>query len=144
MQEGTSLDDPLLNAIQLLRRSSAKQKTIFIFSDFIFYSSGMYNALWLAQIAASLDIQIVTVVVGTNGKCLGPVALKPEGGYVFGNIDSETDFLLAEKIALLSGGVFLKTSKDIVPEIKVLDKKSTKGENQKIIKPYLIDALLRY
>ena len=96
------------------------------------------------NVAIVVDAEIVSVVVGTNGKCIGPVAKNPEGGYVFGNVDSETDFLLAEKIALQSGGVLLKTSKDIVPEIKLLDKKSTKGENQKIIKPYLIDALLRY
>jgi Mg-chelatase subunit ChlD len=141
MPEGTSFGDPLLNAMQLLYRSPARQKTIVVFSDFVINSHSIYNSYWLAQIAGFLNIHIVTAVVGSNGKGLGPIAKNPDGSFLYDTVDLEIDINFAEQIATLSGGSFIKTSESNKPSLKDFLKEHYDNKNTGSIKSYLIEAL---
>ncbi len=141
MPEGTNLGNPILKALQMLYSSPAKQKTIVVFSDFVLNSSSVYKIEWLAQVAAAIDVSIVSIVVGTNGKTRGPIARKPDGTLLYGTLDSETDDLAAAEISDYTRGAVYKTTTTKQISLKQMFSRSAPRRTAVEVKPYLLEAL---
>jgi len=103
IQDGTAIGDALATALLRLRNSEAKSKVIVLITDGD-NNAGRLSPLDAAQLAASYNIPIYTLLVGKGGKV--PF---PQNNPLFGNvewveIDIPINPQLLENVASISGG----------------------------------------
>jgi Ca-activated chloride channel family protein len=145
MTDGTSLGKPVYRALLGLYASNAKQKTVVIFSDFVDNSASIYKKSWLSQVAGQMNVSIVSVIVGTNGKGRGPIARRPDGSYVYGTINLEMDEKSAENITEYTKGKVIKTANGIQVNLKdLLTISVSRPNNIAPIKNYLLESLFGF
>jgi Ca-activated chloride channel family protein len=107
--EGTAIGMGLANAVRRLQKSEAKSKVCILLTDGV-NNSGDISPYDAAEAAKKYGVKVYTIGVGTIGKAKGPVARRPDGGFVFGLIEVEIDEELLKDIAQKTGGRYFRAT----------------------------------
>jgi Ca-activated chloride channel family protein len=117
MQDGTAIGMGLSTAITRLKSSKAKSKVAILLTDGV-NNSGSVSPLLAAELAKPFGIRVYAIGVGSRGKAYSPVAVYPNGEYVFDYVPVEIDEPVLKKVASSTGGRYFRaTSKDALKEI---------------------------
>lgn len=121
--EGTAIGMGLANAVRRLQKSEAKSKVCILLTDGV-NNSGSIMPMEAADAAKKYGVKVYTIGVGTMGKAKGPVARRPDGGFIFGWVDVEIDEDLLKEIAKKTGGRYYRaTNMESLEEVyKEIDK----------------------
>ncbi len=107
--EGTAIGLGLANAVRRLQKSEAKSKVVILITDGV-NNSGNVPPLQAAEAAKKFGVKVYAIGVGTRGRAKGPVARKPNGGFVYGWVDVEIDEELMTAIAKETGGQYFRAT----------------------------------
>jgi len=111
IQDGTAIGDALATALLRLRKSEAKSKVIVLITDGD-NNAGRLSPLDAAQMAASHNIPIYTILVGKGGKVPFPKNNPLFGVIEWIEIEIPTNPKLLEDVAATSGGLsYIATDK---------------------------------
>lgn len=126
IEGGTAIGMGLATAVNRLKDSDAKSKIIILLTDGV-NNQGQINPLDAAKLAKAFDIRVYTIGVGSNGKAMSPVALRPNGTYVFDLVKVEIDEQVLKNIAKETDGKYFRANnekklKEIYKEIDKLEK----------------------
>jgi Ca-activated chloride channel family protein len=117
MQDGTAIGMGLATAITRLKSSKAKSKVAILLTDGV-NNSGSVSPMLAAELARPFGIRVYAIGVGSKGKAYSPVAVYPNGEYVFDYVKVEIDEPVLRKVAGSTGGKYFRaTSKDALKEI---------------------------
>ena len=116
----------LSTSVNRLKDSKAQSKVIILMTD------GENNAGFIvpkiaSELALEFGIKTYTIGMGTNGLALSPVAIKPNGSFVYDNVKVTIDEELLKEIAKVTGGKYFRATnnkklKEIYDEIDKLEK----------------------
>jgi hypothetical protein len=106
IEDGTAIGNGLATAINRLKESDAKSKVIILLTDGV-NNSGQIAPLTAAEIAATLDIKVYTVGVGSQGMAPYP-AVDMWGNTVYQKMKVEIDEKTLSEIAAMTGGALRK------------------------------------
>lgn len=110
--DGTAIGMGLATSVSRIKDSKAKSKVIVLLTDGV-NNMGAVAPQTAAEIAKAFGVRVYTIGVGTSGKALAPVAMYPNGQYVFDYVPVEIDENMLGNIAELTGGKFFRaTSND--------------------------------
>ncbi len=123
---GTAIGMGLATAVNRLKDSKAKSKVIILLTDGV-NNTGTIDPKIASQLASSFGIKVYTIGLGTNGTALSPVALRPNGSFVFDRIKVEIDEVLLKEIAKSTDGKYFRATNNrkleaIYSEINKLEK----------------------
>ncbi len=123
---GTAIGMGLATAVNRLKDSKAKSKVIILLTDGV-NNTGTIDPKIATQLASSFDIKVYTIGLGTNGTALSPVALRPNGTFVFNRVKVEIDEALLKEIANNTNGKYFRATNTrklqaIYSEINKLEK----------------------
>jgi Ca-activated chloride channel family protein len=123
--DGTAIGMAIANAINRLRASKAKSKTIILLSDGS-NNQGELDPVTAAGLAAQFDIKIYTVAAGTHGLAPYPVT-DAWGRQIIQKVQVEVDEKTLQEIAQITNGRFFratdnKSLKNIYEEIDALER----------------------
>lgn len=123
--DGTAIGMAIANAINRLRASKAKSKTIILLSDGS-NNQGELDPVTAAGLAAQFDIKIYTVAAGTHGLAPYPVT-DAWGRQIIQKVQVEVDEKTLQEIAQITNGRFFratdnKSLKKIYEEIDALER----------------------
>jgi len=126
LEDGTAIGMGLATAVQRLRESQAKSKVVILMTDGV-NNKGLIDPLTATDIAMQFGVRVYTIGIGTNGKAMTPVAMTPNGEYVYDYQDVQIDEDLLKQIAQKTGGQYFratdnKTLKEIYQQIDKLEK----------------------
>ncbi len=107
--DGTAIGMGLATAVSRIKDSKAKSKVIILLTDGV-NNMGAVAPQTAADIAKAFGIRIYTIGVGTIGKALAPVALYPNGQYVFDYVPVELDEKMMTGIAEITGGKYFRAT----------------------------------
>lgn len=147
--EGTAIGMGLANAVRRLQKSEAKSKVCILLTDGV-NNTGSIMPTEAAQAAQKYGVKVYTIGVGTMGKAKGPVARRPDGGFIFGWVDVEIDEELLKDIAQKTGGRYyratnLESLEEVYNEIDKMEKtkieKTTLRRNRDEFKWFVFLAL---
>jgi Ca-activated chloride channel family protein len=117
MQDGTAIGMGLATAVSRLKGSKAKSKVVILLTDGV-NNSGSISPVLAAEIAKPFGIRVYSIGVGSRGKAYSPVAIYPNGEYVFDYVPVEIDEKTLTKVSSLTGGKYYRaTSKDALKQI---------------------------
>jgi len=121
--DGTAIGMGLATSISRIKDSKAKSKVIILLTDGV-NNMGAVAPQTAAEIAKAFGVRVYTIGVGTTGKALAPVAMYPNGQYVFDYVPVEIDEKMLGNIADMTGGKFFRaTSNDkLISIYKEIDK----------------------
>lgn len=121
--DGTAIGMGLATAISRIKDSKAKSKVIILLTDGV-NNMGAVAPQTAADIAKAFGVRVYTIGVGMKGKALAPVAMYPNGQYVFDYVPVEIDEKMLGNIADMTGGKYFRaTSADKLSAIyKEIDK----------------------
>ena len=123
--DGTAIGMAIANAINRLRDSKAKSKTIILLSDGS-NNQGELDPVTAADLAAKFDIKIYTVAAGTHGLAPYPVT-DAWGRQVIQKVQVDVDEESLQEIAQITNGRFFRaidneSLKDVYKEIDELER----------------------
>ena len=123
--DGTAIGMAIANAINRLRDSKAKSKTIILLSDGS-NNQGELDPITAADLAAKFDIKIYTVGAGTRGLAPYPVT-DAWGRQVIQKVQVDVDEESLQEIAQITKGRFFRATnneslKEIYREIDALER----------------------
>ena len=77
--------------------------------------------------AVEFGIKVYTIGLGSNGMAMSPIAIRPDGGFQYGNVKVEIDEALMKDIANKTGGQYFRATNNtkleqIYEEINKLEK----------------------
>ncbi|MCB0760928.1 MAG: VWA domain-containing protein [Flavobacteriales bacterium] len=126
VEGGTAIGMGLATAVSRLKNSEAKSKVIILLTDGV-NNRGTIQPIDAARIAEAFGIRVYTIGVGSRGEAPTPVAIRPDGSYVYELRPVEIDEEVLEEIAKMTGGAYFRaTSKEklenIYDEIDTLEK----------------------
>ncbi|MFN2261097.1 MAG: VWA domain-containing protein [Psychroflexus sp.] len=126
IEGGTAIGMGLATSVNKLKDSKAKSKVIILLSDGE-NNAGFIDPTTATQLATEYDIKTYTIGVGSNGKALSPVAIRPNGQFEFRNVDVKIDEELLKSIAESTDGKYFRATnnekfKSIYEEIDSLEK----------------------
>jgi Ca-activated chloride channel family protein len=139
----------LANAVRRLQKSEAKSKVCILLTDGV-NNSGEITPIQAADAAKKYGVKVYTIGVGTMGKANGPIARRPDGGFIFGSVDVEIDEDLLKDIAQKTGGKYyratnLESLEEVYKEIDKMEKtkieKTTLRRNRDEFKWFVFLAL---
>ncbi len=107
--EGTALGMGLANAVRRLKDSEAKSKVVILLTDGV-NNSGYIQPLQAAEAAQKYGIKVYSIGVGTRGRARTPIAVKPNGSFVFGFAEVEIDEAILQKISEETGGQYFRAT----------------------------------
>ncbi|HEY4798006.1 MAG TPA: VWA domain-containing protein [Bacteroidia bacterium] len=124
--DGTAIGMGLATAVSRIKDSKAKSKVIILLTDGI-NNMGAIAPQTAAEIAKAYGVRVYTIGVGTVGKALAPVALYPNGQYVYDYVPVEIDEKMLGNIAETTGGKYFRATgndklNSIYKEIDKLEK----------------------
>ncbi len=121
IQDGTAIGDGLATAVNRVRNSEAKSKTIILLTDGV-HNAGSVDPLTAAEIAKMYNIRVYTIGVGTQG--VAPYPVQTPFGKQYQNVKVEIDEkLLREMSNMTDGQYFRATNKKKLEAIfKEIDK----------------------
>lgn len=109
LRDGTAIGDGLATAINRLKESEAKSKTVILLTDGD-NNAGYVNPLMASEIARNFNVKVYTVGVGSRGKAPAPVSRAADGRYIFGMASVKIDEELLRKIAEETGGKYFRAT----------------------------------
>ena len=123
---GTAIGMGLATAVNRLKDSKAKSKVIILLTDGV-NNSGTIDPKIASELALNFGIKVYTIGLGTNGTALSPVALRPNGSFVFDRVKVEIDEKLLKEIAKATSGKYFRATnnkklQEIYTEINKLEK----------------------
>lgn len=126
INDGTAIGMGLATAVNRLRDSKAKSKVIILLTDGV-NNSGFVDPKTAAGMASSFGIKAYTIGIGSNGSAPAPVALRPDGSFVYQLSKVEIDEELLKDIAKQTGGSYYRATdnkklEDIYKEIDKLER----------------------
>ena len=149
LDQGTAIGMGLATAVNRLKDSKAKSKIIILMTDGV-NNTGEIDPNTALELAKEFGIKVYTIGLGTNGYAPTPVAIRPNGSFVFQNAKVEIDEKLLKKIAKETNGKYFRATDNrklnkIYREIDKLEKteiKETKYYNyQELYRPYVLIAI---
>ncbi len=115
--DGTAIGMGLSTAVSRIKDSKAKSKVIILLTDGV-NNMGAVAPQTAADIAKAFGVRVYTIGVGTMGKALAPVAMYPNGQYVFEYVPVDLDEKMLTGIAETTGGKYFRaTSNDKLASI---------------------------
>ncbi len=149
LDQGTAIGMGLATAINRLKDSKAKSKVVILMTDGV-NNTGEIHPLTALELAKQFGIKVYTIGIGTNGYAPTPVAIAPDGSFVYRNAKVEIDEKLLKQIAEETGGKYFRATdntklNEIYKEIDKLEKteiKELKYYNYKeLYRPYVLIAI---
>lgn len=124
IEDGTAIGMGLATAVDRLKDSKAKSKVIILLTDGV-NNRGLIAPMTAAEIAATFDIRVYTIGVGTRG--MAPYPVKTPFGTQYINMEVEIDEALLKDIANTTGGKYFRATnnkalENIYNEIDKLEK----------------------
>lgn len=117
MRDGTAMGTGLATAVTRLKSSKAKSKVAILLTDGV-NNSGSVSPMLAAELAKPFGIRVYAIGVGSRGKAYSPVAVYPNGEYVFDYVQVEIDEPVLKKVASSTGGKYFRaTSKNALKEV---------------------------
>jgi Ca-activated chloride channel family protein len=117
LAEGTAIGLGLANAISRIKDSKAKSKVIILLTDGV-NNAGNVSPELAAEASKPFGIRIYTIGVGTLGMAYSPVAMYPNGEYIYEYVKCDIDEPVLKKIANTSGGKYFRaTNKESLASI---------------------------
>ena len=107
--DGTAIGMGLATSVSRIKDSKAKSKVIILLTDGV-NNMGAVAPQTAAELAKVFGIRVYTVGVGTKGKALAPVAMYPNGQYVFDYVPVDLDEDMMSGIAEMSGGKYFRAT----------------------------------
>jgi len=107
--DGTAIGLGLATSISRIKDSKAKSKVIILLTDGI-NNMGSIAPQTGAEIAKAFGVRVYTIGVGSIGKALSPVAMYPNGQYVYDYVPVEIDEKMLSNIAETTGGKFFRAT----------------------------------
>lgn len=159
LEDGTAIGMGLASAINRLKDSKAKSKVVILLTDGV-NNAGAVGPLLAAELAKPYNIRIYTIGVGSLGSALAPVALYPNGQYIYDYVKVEIDEKVLSEIASITGGKYFRATnnnslKKIYAEIDKMEKTIVEekqySKRTELFRPlalmaaglFLLDILLR-
>jgi len=126
IEGGTAIGSGLATAVNRLKDSRAKSKVIILLTDGV-NNSGFIDPKIASELAVEFGIKVYTIGIGTNGMAMSPIAIRPDGGFQYGNVQVEIDEQLMKDIADRTGGQYFRATDNeklekIYEEINLLEK----------------------
>ena len=123
--DGTAIGMAIANAINRLRDSKAKSKTIILLSDGS-NNQGELDPITAAELASKFDIKIYTIAAGTRGLAPYPIT-DMWGRQVLQNVQVDVDEETLIEISKITNGIFFRATDNasllkIYKEIDVLER----------------------
>ena len=109
INDGTAIGMGLATAVNRLRDSKAKSKVIILLTDGV-NNTGFVDPKTAAGLASSFGIKTYTIGLGSNGSAPAPVALRPDGSFVYQLTKVEIDEELLKDIAKQTGGSYYRAT----------------------------------
>lgn len=109
INDGTAIGMGLATAVNRLRDSKAKSKVIILLTDGV-NNTGFVDPKTAAGLASSFGIKTYTIGLGSNGSAAAPVALRPDGSFVYQLTKVEIDEELLKSIATETGGSYYRAT----------------------------------
>ena len=133
LEGGTAIGMGLSTAVNRLVESTAKSKVIILLTDGE-NNGGLVDPVQAAELAASLDIKVYTIGLGTNGMASTPVMKDPRGNLIYQPRPVTIDEELLQRIASTTGGQYFRATDNetlaaIYESIDQLEKVRLKGSN---------------
>lgn len=150
IEGGTAIGLGLATAVNRLKDSRAKSKVIILLTDGV-NNTGFIDPKIASELAVEFGIKVYTIGLGTNGMAMSPIALRPDGGFQYGNVQVEIDEQLMKDIAKATGGQYFRATDNtklekIYEEINKLEKtdiEEIKYTNyNELFRPWAIFGLL--
>ncbi|MBI4945422.1 MAG: VWA domain-containing protein [Bacteroidetes bacterium] len=107
--DGTAIGMGLATAVSRIKDSKAKSKVIILLTDGI-NNMGAVAPQTAAEIAKAFGVRLYTIGVGSMGKALAPVAMYPNGQYVYDYVPVEIDEKMLGNIADMTGGKYFRAT----------------------------------
>lgn len=126
IEGGTAIGSGLATAVNRLKDSRAKSKVIILLTDGV-NNSGFIDPKIASELAVEFGIKVYTIGIGTSGMAMSPIAIRPDGGFQYGNVQVEIDEQLMKDIADRTGGQYFRATDNeklekIYEEINKLEK----------------------
>ena len=126
IEGGTAIGSGLATAVNRLKDSRAKSKVIILLTDGV-NNSGFIDPKIASELAVEFGIKVYTIGLGSNGMARSPIAIRPDGGFQYGNVQVEIDEELMKEIAKKTGGKYFRATnntklEEIYQEINKLEK----------------------
>lgn len=126
IEGGTAIGSGLATAVNRLKDSRAKSKVIILLTDGV-NNSGFIDPKIASELAVEFGIKVYTIGLGSNGMAMSPIAIRPDGGFQYGNVKVEIDEELLKEIAKKTGGQYFRATNNtkleqIYEEINKLEK----------------------
>jgi len=126
IEGGTAIGSGLATAVNRLKDSRAKSKVIILLTDGV-NNSGFIDPKIASELAVEFGIKVYTIGLGSNGMAMSPIAIRPDGGFQYGNVKVEIDEALMKDIANKTGGQYFRATNNtkleqIYEEINKLEK----------------------
>lgn len=109
INDGTAIGMGLATSVNRLRESKAKSKVIILLTDGV-NNTGFVDPKTAAGLARSFGIKTYTIGLGSNGSAPAPVALRPDGSFVYQLTKVEIDEALLKSIAVETGGSYYRAT----------------------------------
>jgi Ca-activated chloride channel family protein len=109
INDGTAIGMGLATSVNRLRDSKAKSKVIILLTDGV-NNTGFVDPKTAAGLARSFGIKTYTIGLGSNGSAPAPVALRPDGSFVYQLTKVEIDEALLKSIAVETGGSYYRAT----------------------------------
>jgi Ca-activated chloride channel family protein len=109
INDGTAIGMGLATSVNRLRDSKAKSKVIILLTDGV-NNTGFVDPKTAAGLAQSFGIKTYTIGLGSNGSAPAPVALRPDGSFVYQMTKVEIDEELLKAIAAETGGSYYRAT----------------------------------
>ncbi len=131
LEGGTAIGMGLSTAVNRLVESTAKSKVIILLTDGE-NNGGMVDPVQAAELAASLEIKVYTIGLGTNGMASTPVMKDPRGNLIYQPRPVTIDEELLQRIASITGGQYFRATDNeslvqIYESIDQLEKSEIEG-----------------
>lgn len=130
IEDGTAIGMGLSTAVNRLKDSDAESRVVILLTDGV-NNTGYIDPHTATELAKRYHIKVYTIGLGTNGRALSPVAIKPNGEFQFERIPVEIDEELMKEIAKKTGGRYYRATdreklREIYDEINKLEKSDIK------------------
>jgi Ca-activated chloride channel family protein len=107
--DGTAIGVGLATAVSRIKDSKAKSKVIILLTDGV-NNMGAVAPETAAEIAKAFGVRVYTIGVGTIGKALAPVAMYPNGQYIYDYVPVDLDEKMLSNIAEITGGKYFRAT----------------------------------
>ncbi len=109
IEGGTAIGMGLATSVNKLKESTAKSKVIILLTDGV-NNAGFIDPETATELALEYDIKTYTIGLGSNGEASSPVAIAPDGSFIYRNVKVEIDEDLLKTIAKKTEGKYFRAT----------------------------------